>query len=108
MTGAAEGMVVASVLNSLTRKTTINTLLRLGTERGEVILHHGALTPLQLRNTFSRIFTAYEAAKRSPRHAPATDPISELERLAQLKDAGLITEEEFQTAREKYVRKLTE
>lgn len=107
LTGAVEGMLAASVLNSLTQRTAINTLLRLGTAQGEVILHNGQLAPQALRNSLSRVFTGYEAARRAS-HVQPTDPISELERLGRLKESGLITDEEFEAARRKHVRKLTE
>ena len=48
--GAVEGMAVASVLNSLTRKTTVNTGFHLATTEHEMLLHHGELGPKAIRN----------------------------------------------------------
>ena len=107
-TGAVEGMVVASVLNSLSRKTTINTVLRIASHDGEIFLHHGAMTPATMRNEFSPLFTRFEAAQASTssEHIVADDPTAQLERLTRLRDAGALTEDEFQAARAPHVRRL--
>jgi hypothetical protein len=108
-TAAIEGMVIASVLNSLSRKTTINTVLRVATGQGELFLHHGSVTPATMRNTFSPLFTRFEASRvATVARAPADDPASQLERLTRLRDAGALTEAEFQAARTPLVSRLLE
>jgi hypothetical protein len=44
---------------------------------------------------------AQQAAAQQPAAAPAADPIAELERLAQLKQQGILTDEEFTAAKAK-------
>ena len=109
---AVEGMMVASILNAASRKTKTNTLLRVGSRTGEILLHHGKLAPAQLRLELSPLFVQYEAARRLSGHsaedASRPDPLAQLERLAKLRDAAAITEEEFQAARAPYVRQLTD
>lgn len=79
-----------------------------------MLLHHGELTPASIRNVLSPLFNRYEAAKHRSAsevsHAGAAagdDPMSQLERLAKLRDAGALTEQEFQAARAPYVARLT-
>jgi Short C-terminal domain len=111
VTGAIEGMAIASVLNALSRKTTINTVLRVATSQGELFLHHGSVTPAIMRNTLSPLFTRFEASRAAPvapAPAPADDPTTQLERLTRLRDAGALTEDEFQAARTPLVNRLLE
>jgi hypothetical protein len=106
---AVEGMVAASILNAASRRTKVNSVMRIGTRQEEVLLHHGKLTPVQIRRDLSPLFTRYEAAKHSGRaQAAQHDPIAQLERLAKLREVGAITEEEFQAARAPYVHQLTD
>jgi hypothetical protein len=108
-TGAIEGMAIASVLNALSRKTTINTVLRVATGQGELFLHHGSVTPAIMRNTLSPLFTRFEASRATPvARAPAEDPTTQLERLVRLRDAGALSEDEFQAARTPLVSRLLE
>jgi Short C-terminal domain len=112
LAGAAEGMLIASVLNSLTRKTTINTGFAIASTRGELLLNHSFITPEELRRRLSPLFTRFNAAKHKNASdrvviVPDSDPMTELERLAQLRDKGLLTSEEFEAARNRVVRRLT-
>jgi hypothetical protein len=109
--GAAEGMLIASILNSITRKTTINTGLAIASIRGELLLNHDRISRDELRRKLSPLFTRFNAAKRKaaePAVAAADDPAAQLERLAELRDQGLLTAEEFEEARARQVRRLTE
>jgi Short C-terminal domain len=108
-TGAIEGMLVASALNAASSRTTINTGFHIGSARGELLLHHAALTPAVIRRKLSPLFARYEMVRhrRPAAESPAGDPLAQLERLVKLRDAGALTEEEFQAARAEHVRKLT-
>jgi hypothetical protein len=107
--GAVEGMMVASVLNALTRRTKINTAMRIGSRQGELLLHHGKKTPAAIERDLSLLFAGYHKAKNAePAETPQTDPLAQLERLAKLREVGALTEEEFQAARAQYVRQLTD
>jgi hypothetical protein len=106
---AAESLLAASVINALTRRTKINTMLRIGCTRGEILLHHGKSTPDQIRIQLSPLFTRYAAVNTAvgPEHV-TNDPLARLERLVKLPEVDAITEEEFQAARVRYARQLTD
>lgn len=107
--GAAEGMLVASILNGLTRKTTIDTGLAIATTQGELLLNHDRIAPGELRRQLSPLFTRVNAARHQRRHdRMGDDPVSQLERLGELRDKGLLTDEEFEAARSQQARRLTE
>jgi DNA-directed RNA polymerase subunit RPC12/RpoP len=99
--GAAEGMLAASVINSLTSKTTVYSLVRLAARAAEyVFVSHVVdsgsldmmLTPVQFR-----IRHAQAAPSSSP--TPATSVADELAKLAQLRDAGVLSDAEFTAAK---------
>lgn len=51
-----------------------------------------------IRNVLSPLWTRYEAAKRAAESAPAPsagDPVALLARLGELRDAGVLSDEEF-------------
>lgn len=107
--GAAEGMLVASLLNSLTRRTTID--LAIASIDGELLLNHSVIPPDELRRRLSVLFTRFNAARHNQAGAAqpsAQDPVSQLERLAELHAKGLLTPDEFEAARRVQVRRLTE
>jgi hypothetical protein len=96
--GAAEGIFFASILNAAFQRTRMTTLLRLTSGEGEVWLHHGSLTSEVLRLKLSPLWVRYEAAQRgghSDRDKPPNDPVQLLARLGELRDAGVLTDEEF-------------
>jgi hypothetical protein len=95
--GAIEGLVVASVLNAVSERTTINTGMHIGSTKGEVLLFHGELTSQAIRRALSPLWTRYEA-KRAAKSTPAAthdDAVRLLARLAELRDAGVLSDEEF-------------
>lgn len=60
---AAEGMVVASVLNALTSKTTVETLISICGVDGEAFLVHQVHAPLALRVKLSEVFVRTRVAR---------------------------------------------
>lgn len=109
--GALEGIAVASVLNALTTKTKISTGLHIGSTRGEMLFHHGEHLPTEIRNKLSPMFARHDAARHPSRQEPpkgSEDPLSQLERLVSLRDAGVLSSSEYQAARAKYVAQLTQ
>jgi hypothetical protein len=98
--GAAEGMLIASALNTLTTRTSVDTVICLRTATAELFLHHTRMTPEQLRIELSAVFTILRSRgskhEREPtggdRPIAAADRVSELARLL---ERGLITEDEF-------------
>jgi hypothetical protein len=103
-------MAAASIFNALTRKTSINTGFGIASIHGELLLHHGGMSQSELRRRLSPLFTRYQAARWHGRTPKPTedDPVAQLERLAKLRSDGLLTEEEFQAARARQAKRLTE
>jgi hypothetical protein len=98
--GAAEGMLVASALNLLTTRTSIDTILCLQTKTAELFLLNHDETPNALRMRLSPVLTILrqrEQARAEPLprpDAPAT-VVDQLAKLSELLDRGLIDEDEF-------------
>lgn len=55
--GAAEGMLIAGVLNALTTRTKIHTVISMITNLGELHLHYAELEPSALRIAFAPVYT---------------------------------------------------
>jgi hypothetical protein len=98
--GAAEGMLIASALNLMSRRTTVDTVICIQTNTAELFLHHDRATPNALRMLLSPVFTILRQQPPAPSEIPAiatvqADPIDRLAKLAELLDRGMITDEEF-------------
>ncbi len=101
--GAIEGMAIAAVLNALTTRTSIKTVVRIQGTSCELFLLHTRLTPEQLRIAMSRPLGAIRSARAAATAggiqdaAPAAAPslVQELTRLADRLEKGLLTREEF-------------
>ena len=106
--GALEGMAVASVLNALTTRTSITTIIRIQAPAAEIFLLCTRLAPEPLRIELSRPLGAMRAARASaadqPLRARTISPVEELTKLAALLDNGLLTREEFDTLKAKILR----
>jgi hypothetical protein len=103
--GAASGMIVASVLNSLTAKTKVNSLVRISASDGELYLHRGGVLPDLLRTIFARAVNAVSSqGGTEPR---ALDPVERLEKIGHLREAGTLTQAEFDAAKAKILDELT-
>jgi hypothetical protein len=99
--GAAEGMIVAAVLNGLTTKTTVNSLVRVTGRSAEVIVHTSALTPEQLELKLSPVLGRLRSRSGQPAVNGAPDLADQLTKLAALHDAGVLSAEEFASAKAK-------
>jgi len=118
LTGAITGMAVASMLNNATRKTQIDSYLRITTPQSQMLLRHWHYTPDEVRAALSRMFAAQLAAARAASTPPpvvinppsperlSSGPIDELERLTKLHAAGTLTDTEFEAARAKQIKLL--
>ncbi|MGH3187225.1 MAG: SHOCT domain-containing protein [Streptosporangiaceae bacterium] len=101
--GAVEGMAIAAVLNALTTRTSIKTVLRLQGTGCELFLLHTGLTPERLRIAMSRPLGAIRSARatgaagRIEHGVPAisASPVEDLTKLADMLEKGLLTREEF-------------
>jgi hypothetical protein len=101
--GAVEGMAIAAVLNTLTTRISIKTVVRIQGTGCELFLLNTKLTPEQLRIAISRPLGAIRSARatqatRGTQHAAAIaapSPVQELTKLADMLEKGLLTREEF-------------
>jgi hypothetical protein len=107
------GIAAATAINRLTTKTTINTLVHLTTHTTEYVFlsHKYGVQPLQtsLTPVFTRMRLASSAASpplSPPSATPGAPALSgtasiadELAKLAQLRDSGVLSDEEFQSAK---------
>jgi hypothetical protein len=111
VTGAVEGMAIAAVLNSLTTRTSVKTIVRIQGTSCELFLLHARLTPEQLRIAMSRPLGAIRSARATQtaggtqHEAPAAapSPVQELTKLADMLEKGLLTREEFDLMKAKLI-----
>ena len=111
--GAVEGVLMATVLNSLTTRstTTVETLVHLNAGSQSLVLLNQQLTPMavetRLAPVFARLQDAHKAREEPPAVTAATiDPLAQLERLAGLLDRGIVTPEEFAATKAELLRRL--
>lgn len=97
--GAAWGIAAASIINALTTSTTTNTLVTISTRTSSVTLHTSEYDIDALRIRLSSHIAAAESRAASP--PPSSDIAAKLKELAELKSAGLLTEDEFTIAKAK-------
>jgi len=103
LTGAVEGMAIAAVLNTLTTRTSVKTIVRIQGTSCELFLLHTRLTPEQLRIAMSRPLGTIRSARATQtagsiqHETPVTtlSPVQELTKLADMLEKGLLTREEF-------------
>lgn len=93
--GALEGMAVASVLNALTIKTKITTIIRVQAAACELFLLWTRTTPEHLRIELSQPLGAIRAA-RAAAPVSSASPMAELSKAADMLETGLLTREEFE------------
>ena len=96
-------MAIAAVLNALTTRTSIKTVVRVQGTGCELFLLHTKATPEQIRIDLSRPLGAIRSARATgapdirrlqPPALPAS-PVEELTKLAAMLDSGLLTRQEF-------------
>jgi Short C-terminal domain len=109
--GAIEGMAIASVLNALTTRTSIKTVLRIQGTGCELFLLDTMLTPEQLRIVMSRPLGAIRSARAAAvadgiqheARVVSPSPAEELSKLADMLEKGLLTREEFNLMKAKLI-----
>jgi len=109
---AVEGMAIAAVLNAMTTRTSVQTVVRIQAIGCELFLLHTSLTPEQLRIQMSRPLAAIRSARATkategiqhgaPDKSPS--PVEELTSLADLLEKGLLTREEFDLMKSRLLR----
>lgn len=103
--GAAQGIAIASVINSLTRRTTINTFLKIDWRDGEAFYHYTRLGPEQLRMAMSKVFVKLRGRSGNTRleQSRSATRIDELEKLASLFERGLLDEGEYRALKKRLI-----
>lgn len=94
-------MIAAAVLNELTTKSSINSLVRVTASGSEVILHDSTMTPDRLSLALSPILGRIRSRQvtSAPVETKDSDLSGELTRLAALHKTGALTDEEFSAAK---------
>jgi hypothetical protein len=108
--GAIEGMAIASVLNGLTSRTSVKTIVRIQAANCELFLLHTRMPPDQLRIELAHplgvIRAARAASARAIQHESSlrsASPVDELAKLADMLEKGLLTREEFDLIKAKFL-----
>jgi len=102
--GALQGAVTAQVLNTLTTKKHVSTIIRISTRDTVAVFECDTVIPEQLQLSLPSD-TQAAAARRSGSPASGAqfshdDLVDRLERLAALRDAGALTDAEFDRAKQ--------
>src|SRR5262249_24501714 len=96
LTGIVSGVLLASELNQVTTRSTIETVVYFKTRTGELILFNNHYTPDHLRIMLSPAFTRIENAQHLP-SGSTSNIVDQLRQLGELRASGTITEDEFQS-----------
>lgn len=115
VTGAIEGMAIAAVMNGLTARTSIKTVVRIQGTSCELFLLHTSATPDQLRIGMSRTLSIIRSARATEVagaiqqgvRAVSSSPVEELTKLADMLEKGLLTREEFDLMKAKLIGRPT-
>lgn len=116
--GALEGMAMAAILNKLTTKTSVTTIIEIQDRERDIIWLSETISPAQLdfslKPVYAKLRVAHGMAAQAPRPAPApsavappiatreeppADVVQQLEKLAELRRAGVLSEAEFERAK---------
>lgn len=94
LTGAVEGMVVASVLNALTTRTKSQTIIEVQDHSVDLIFCNTNVSPDAARLRLKPVEAKIRAATAARLSVPS-DALNQLERLAKLHREGALTNDEF-------------
>ena len=98
LTGAIEGMAIARVLNALTRRSTVQTFIELHALGKHALWITDQVTPRQL-GLLLRPVQARLREARIMHDEVALDPLDRLAKLSALKSSGVLTEDEYASAK---------
>lgn len=99
--GAAEGMIAASILNRLTTRHKIHTLLRLQANDLEAFFFCSTKTPQSLRMELAEVLHKIRDARERQSRTLGPDVGDQLAQLGQMFQDGLLSTEEFAAAKGK-------
>lgn len=103
--GAVEGILVASVLNSLTAKSDIETIVGLRTRAWQLYVFWDGATPDALKRdlapAYARLKAAHQAISGRNSAAPKRSVAEELAKINELYGTGALSADEFAEAKRK-------
>lgn len=97
--GAAEGMAIAAVLNALTTRTSVETLLRVASVDAEYWFFTDRLEPQELRIQLAPVVGRIAGPRRTATAQAPQGLVAQLQQLAELHAAGALTDDEFARAK---------
>lgn len=97
--GAAEGILAAAVINSLTRRTKVFTVLRIVTRSAEYVFSSTKLDSSRLQMELTPVQVRIRSAQAAGLPATRASVADELVKLVNLRDDGALTDEEFARAK---------
>jgi hypothetical protein len=111
LVGVAEGLLIAKLMNSLTTRTVIVTIVRVVADRAEAAMLCTTNPPDQLRTALAPILRRIEDAHRLPPAPPSLDAPQHdigaaIRQLAALRDEGLVSAEQFEAKRDELLKRL--
>ena len=108
---SAEGTIVASALNALTKRTTIQSLIELQDRSRDFIFATGSETPQEISGRLLAVQAklrqvVHERDRQRGQQAVGQDPLDRLPKLADLHKQGVLTDDEFDAAKRELLKKL--
>lgn len=110
LTAAVEGILIASAINKATSGTQMDSSLKVATKSGYYAFRSGTHTPVQVQQTLSFLLEQVRRLTAGPDATPAAsdnDVLDQLKKLGELRDTGVLSDEEFQAAKARLVGELT-
>jgi hypothetical protein len=107
-------MLIAGILNALTSRKTIDTVLKLNARASGFVFHTSEKTLREVETLFAPLTHLLKEAQAHrepvlprPDAAPA-DPVQQIRTLAELWERGALTEDEFVAAKKALLARLTD
>jgi hypothetical protein len=104
--GATEGMLIASALNAVTTRTTIQTIIEVQDRERDLIWLCGTVTPERLRILLMPVYARIRQTTQLASKDRKSDQLDSLKKLAALHDTGVIGDREFEQAKQRIIGSL--
>lgn len=101
--GFIKGAAAAALINAATTRKTTNTFMRIMTATGEIYIHTSEIEPDALKIKFSPVFVYLKNKSNQQFKIAGSSIAEEIERLQKLFKDGILTQEEFDTAKKKVI-----
>lgn len=93
--GILEGIAVAAVLSTLTQRTSVHTYIEIQDKSSDMVFFTSTITPSELRVSLKPVWAKLRSTTSSPPRAD-DDVVERLEKLANLRSRGVVSDEEFE------------